>query len=447
MRKLFGTDGVRGVANKSPMTADTALRLGYAAALLFKPKNRRGRFLIGKDTRLSCYMFENAMAAGIMAMGGDVLFVGPLPTPAIAHLTMSMRADAGIVISASHNPFNHNGIKFFSGNGYKLPDEMESEIEKLMVSPELEALMATGESIGRSRRIDDASGRYITFCKNTFPGDLTLDGIRMVVDCANGAAYKVAPLIFQELGAEVISIGVNPNGTNINSLVGALHPENTSESVKTYRADLGIALDGDADRVIFTDEKGEIVDGDAILAIIAQSMINEGKLNKKTLVATVMSNLGLEHAVRKMGGKLVRTQVGDRYVFQSMLEEGYNLGGEQSGHIILRDHTTTGDGIIAALQVLAVMQKTGKTLSELKSILTRVPQVLLNIDVREKKPIESIPSLASLIKSSEEKLGENGRVYIRYSGTESKVRILVEDANEITAREIADELADAFRHI
>jgi len=307
--------------------------------------------------------------------------------------------------------------------------------------------MATGEYIGRSKRIDDASGRYIAFCKNTFPGNLTLDGIRMVVDCANGAAYKVAPLIFNELGAEVISIGVNPNGININSHVGALYPENTAESVKTYRADLGISLDGDADRVIFTDEKGEIVDGDAIMAIIAQSMINEGRLNDKTLVATVMSSLGLEHAMKKMGGKLVRAQVGDRYVFQSMLENGYNLGGEQSGHIILRDHTTTGDGIIAALQVLAVIQKEGKPLSELKKILIPVPQVLLNIDVREKKPIEDIPELSSLIKESEEKLGENGRVLIRYSGTESKVRILVEDKDEQKARETAEKLAEAFRHI
>jgi phosphoglucosamine mutase len=442
MRKLFGTDGVRGEANKAPMTVEMALKLGQAAAVIFSHEKRNGRFLIGKDTRLSCYMFETAIAAGLMSMGADVFFVGPMPTPAIAHLTTSMRADAGIVISASHNPFNHNGIKFFSRDGHKLPDEMEIQIEELMNSGELESHLAHGDNIGRSKRIDDASGRYITFCKNSFPQRKTLDGFRLVVDCANGAAYKVAPLIFSELGAEVIPVGVEPNGTNINSNAGALYPEKTGELVKKYRADLGIALDGDADRAIFVDEKGGIVSGDAVLALIAMDMIKDGSLHENTLVTTIMSNLGLEHALHKAGGNVVRTQVGDRYVFKSMLENGYNLGGEQSGHIILRDHSTTGDGIIAALKVLSIMKSEGKNLSELKNVISYVPQVLLNLDVSSKRVLEEIPGYVETLKASEKTLGKDGRIFVRYSGTEMKVRVLVEAKDEELANKLAKEMGE-----
>lgn len=443
MRKIFGTDGVRGVANREPMTVDMALRLGQAAALLFSHRNRHGRFLIGKDTRLSCYMFENAIAAGIMSMGADVFFVGPLPTPAIAHLTCSMRADAGIVISASHNPFEHNGIKFFAADGTKLPDDVEAHIEELLDSEELRDGLAQGERVGRSRRIDDAAGRYITFCKNTFPGNLTLDDLRIVVDCANGAAYKVAPLIFGELGAEVIPLGVNPNGININGRVGALYPESAAEAVHTYRADMGIAFDGDADRVIILDEKGQVVDGDAILAMIAREWLIQERLAKRTLVVTVMSNLGLDKALRDAGGIVVRTQVGDRYVFQTMQEGGYNLGGEQSGHIILRDYTTTGDGIIAALQVLSILRRQGRPMSELAKVFEPFPQVLLNVDVEKKPPLADLPHLQESITRIERELGSSGRVLVRYSGTESKVRILVESENEKHARRYAEELAAA----
>jgi len=441
MRKIFGTDGVRGVANTEPMTVDTALRLGQAAAHLFSHKNRHGRFLIGKDTRLSCYMFENAIAAGIMSLGADVFFVGPLPTPAIAYLTCSMRADAGIVISASHNPFEHNGIKFFSSAGHKLPDEVEARMEQLMNSDELQSQLVRGENIGRSRRIDDAAGRYITFCKNTFPGDLTLDDLRIVVDCANGAAYKVAPLIFSELGAEVIPLGVSPNGVNINGRVGALYPESVAEAVHTYRADLGIALDGDADRLIILDEKGAVVDGDAILALIARELLQEGKLANRTLVTTVMSNLGLDRALRDLGGSVVRTQVGDRYVFQAMLEGGHNLGGEQSGHIILRDWTTTGDGIIAALQVLAILRRKDRPMSELARLFDPFPQVLINVDVEKKPPLQGLVRLQSEISRIEKDLGNTGRVLVRYSGTENKVRILVECESDGLAQRYAQDLA------
>jgi len=441
MRKIFGTDGVRGVANTEPMTVDTALRLGQAAAHLFSHKTRHGRFLIGKDTRLSCYMFENAIAAGIMSMGADVFFVGPLPTPAIAYLTCSMRADAGIVISASHNPFEHNGIKFFSSAGHKLADEVEARMEQLMGSDELRGSLVRGENIGRSRRIDDAAGRYITFCKNSFPGDLTLDDLRIVVDCANGAAYKVAPLIFGELGAEVIPLGVSPNGVNINGRVGALYPESVAEAVHTYRADLGIALDGDADRLIILDEKGQVVDGDAILALIARELLQEGRLANRTLVTTVMSNLGLDRALRDLGGSVVRTQVGDRYVFQAMLEGGHNLGGEQSGHIILRDFTTTGDGIIAALQVLAILRRRNRPMSELARLFDPFPQVLINVDVERKPPLEGLARLQAEIGRVEAELGATGRVLVRYSGTENKVRILVECESDGAAQRHAQDLA------
>ncbi|HEX5774095.1 MAG TPA: phosphoglucosamine mutase, partial [Geomobilimonas sp.] len=381
MKKLFGTDGVRGVANVYPMTSEMAMQIGRAAAYIFKNGRQRHRIVIGKDTRLSGYMLENALVAGICSMGVDVLIVGPLPTPGIANITSSMRADAGVVISASHNAFQDNGIKFFSRDGFKLPDEMELKIEELIFSKKIDSLRPTATEVGKAYRIDDAAGRYVVFLKNTFPKELDLTGLKIVLDCANGAAYKVAPAVFEELGAEVIPIGVKPNGTNINAGCGSLHPEVISEAVKEHRADLGIALDGDADRVIFVDEFGNEVDGDHIMAICATDMIRQKKLRKNTLVATVMSNMGLDIAVKKAGGKIVKTAVGDRYVVEEMRKSGYNLGGEQSGHMIFLDHNTTGDGVLSALQVLAIMRRTGKTLAELAEVMIPLPQVLVNVRV------------------------------------------------------------------
>lgn len=443
MKKLFGTDGVRGVANIHPMTTETAMQLGRAAAYIFKSSSRRRhRIVIGKDTRLSGYMLESALVAGICSMGVDVLLVGPLPTPGIANITKSMRADAGVVISASHNPFQDNGIKFFSGDGYKLPDEIELKMEKLLDSKKIEALRPTATEVGKAFRIDDAGGRYVVFLKNSFPSDLDLSGLKIVLDCGNGAAYKVAPAVFEELGAEVIPLGVKPNGTNINAGCGSLHPEVISEAVKQHRADIGIALDGDADRVIVCDEFGNEVNGDQIMAICATDMIARKQLKKKTLVATVMSNMGLDIALRKVGGKIIKTAVGDRYVVEEMRKGGYNLGGEQSGHLIFLDNNTTGDGVLAALQLLAVMRRREKPLSELAEVMIPLPQVLVNVRVRERQDIMTISPVASAIKGVEEKLGNEGRVLIRYSGTEPLLRIMLEgqDKYEITgwANEIAD---------
>ncbi|SJZ76595.1 phosphoglucosamine mutase [Trichlorobacter thiogenes] len=443
MKKLFGTDGVRGVANIHPMTTETAMQLGRAAAYIFKSNSRRRhRIVIGKDTRLSGYMLESALVAGICSMGVDVLLVGPLPTPGIANITKSMRADAGVVISASHNPFQDNGIKFFSADGYKLPDEIELKMEKLLDSKKIEALRPTATEVGKAFRIDDAAGRYIVFLKNSFPPELDLTGLKIVLDCGNGAAYKVAPAVFEELGAEVIPLGVKPNGTNINAGCGSLHPEVISEAVKQHRADIGIALDGDADRVIVCDEFGNEVNGDQIMAICATDMIARKQLKKKTLVATVMSNMGLDIALRKVGGKIIKTAVGDRYVVEEMRKGGYNLGGEQSGHLIFLDNNTTGDGVLAALQLLAVMRRQEKPLSELAEVMIPLPQVLVNVRVRERQDIMTIPTVAAAIKGVEEKLGNEGRVLIRYSGTEPLLRIMLEgqDKYEITgwANEIAD---------
>lgn len=443
MKKLFGTDGVRGVANIYPMTAETAMQLGRAAAYIFKSSSRRRhRIVIGKDTRLSGYMLESALVAGICSMGVDVILVGPLPTPGIANITKSMRADAGVVISASHNPFQDNGIKFFSGNGFKLPDEIELKMEKLLDSKKIEALRPTATEVGKAFRIDDAGGRYIVFLKNSFPSDLDLSGLKIVLDCGNGAAYKVAPAVFEELGAEVISLGVKPNGTNINANCGSLYPEVISEAVKQHRADIGIALDGDADRVIVCDEFGNEVNGDQIMAICATDMIARKQLKKKTLVATVMSNMGLDIALRKAGGKIIKTSVGDRYVVEEMRKGGYNLGGEQSGHLIFLDNNTTGDGVMAALQLLAVMRRQEKPLSELAEVMIPLPQVLVNVRVKARQDIMTIPPVAAAIKGIEQKLGNEGRVLIRYSGTEPLLRIMLEgqDKYEITgwANEIAD---------
>ena len=440
MKKLFGTDGVRGVANVYPMTSEMAMQLGRAAAYVFKGSNRRHRIVIGKDTRLSGYMIENALAAGICSMGVDVLLVGPLPTPGIAYITSSMRADAGVVISASHNSFQDNGIKFFFHDGFKLPDEIEMKIEELIFSQTIDSLRPVATEVGKAARIDDAKGRYIVFLKSTFPKEIDLTGVRVVLDCANGAAYKVAPAVFRELGAEVITVGVDPDGTNINAECGSLFPKVISDLVKEYRADIGIALDGDADRVIVCDEHGNEVDGDHIMAICALDMLKQKKLKKSTLVATVMSNMGLDIAIRKAGGKVVKTAVGDRYVVEEMRKGGYNLGGEQSGHMIFLDHNTTGDGTLSALQLLAVMGREGKPLSALAQCMTALPQVLQNVRVADKKDIMTIPEIEKRVREIEVLLGEQGRILIRYSGTEPLLRVMIEgqDTFEITgwAKEI-----------
>ncbi len=447
VRHLFGTDGIRGVANDLPMTPELALQLGRAVAFVAgRGRPHAPRVLIGKDTRLSGYMIETAIASGVCAMGGRVLLCGPLPTPAIAHLTVSMRADAGVVISASHNPYADNGIKIFGSDGYKLPDEAEAEIEKLMANEHMLGARPTGPGIGKAQRIEDAKGRYIVFAKNTFPSDLSLDGINVVIDAAHGAAYRVAPLVFSELGANLTCLGVKPNGVNINKDSGALHPDNVRAEVVKKRAHIGIALDGDADRVIVVDEQGQIVDGDAVMAMCAARMLHDGELRRKTVVATVMSNLGLEHALEKMGAKLVRTQVGDRYVVEKMREGGYNLGGEQSGHLLFLDHASTGDGIVAALQVLAIMMRSGRRLSELsKNAMERVPQVLESITLPARRPLEQMKALATLQAKIEKELGADGRVLVRWSGTEPKLRIMIEGPDEAKIHAWAHDLAGAAR--
>jgi phosphoglucosamine mutase len=419
-----------------------AMQIGRATAYIFKNDKRRHRIVIGKDTRLSGYMIENALVAGICSMGVDVLLVGPLPTPGIANITSSMRADAGVVISASHNPFQDNGIKIFSRDGFKLPDEMELRIEDLIFSNGIDSLRPTASGVGKAYRIDDAAGRYVVFLKSTFPKELDLSGMKIVLDCANGAAYKVAPAVFQELGAEVILLGAKPNGININDGCGSLHPEIISEAVRKHGADIGIALDGDADRVIFVDEFGAEVDGDHIMALCATNLLKKRKLRKNTLVATVMSNMGLDIAVKKAGGKVIRTAVGDRYVVEEMLRGGYNVGGEQSGHLIFLDYNTTGDGIQSALQVLAIMRKNEKKLSELARVMTALPQVLVNVRVPERRDIKTIPEAVKLIREVEKSLKDEGRVLIRYSGTEPLLRIMLEgpDNHRITvwANDIAE---------
>ncbi len=441
-KKLFGTDGVRGVANIEPMTTEMAMQLGRSAAYVFKNGgSRRHRVVIGKDTRLSGYMIENALVAGICSMGVDVLLVGPLPTPGIAFITASMRADAGVVISASHNPYQDNGIKFFSNDGFKLPDEVELKIEDLILNNRLDELRPIADDVGKAYRIDDAKGRYIVFLKNTFPRDLDLQGLRIVLDCAHGAGYKVAPAVLTEFGAEVITLGVEPNGMNINDGCGSLHPEVMARKVREFRADLGIALDGDADRVIFVDENGDEVDGDHIMAICGTEMLKTGELKKKTVVATVMSNMGLDIAMKKAGGKVIRTGVGDRYVVEEMRKGGYNLGGEQSGHMIFLDHNTTGDGILSALQVLAIIQRSGKRLSDLAKVMTSMPQVLVNVRVRKRADLAEIAPIKLAIDEVEAELGETGRVLIRYSGTEPLLRVMIEGADQTRIAELADRLA------
>jgi phosphoglucosamine mutase len=445
MKKLFGTDGVRGVANQDPMTSEMAMRIGRAAAHVFRDSSRRHRIVIGKDTRLSGYMIESALTSGLCSMGIDVLLIGPVPTPGIAFLTRSLRADAGVVISASHNPYEDNGIKFFGRDGFKLPDELEKKMEDLIFSGAIDAIRPTASEIGKATRIDDAIGRYNEFVKSSIPRGLDLAGLRIVVDSANGAAYKIGPRILTELGADVISLYDQPNGMNINQGCGSLHPEVISRAVVANRAHLGVAFDGDADRLILCDENGTVIDGDAVMAICALHLMKHGKLKHNTLVATVMSNLGLELAMREAGGKLVRASVGDRYVMEKMIEGGYNLGGEQSGHIIFMDHNTTGDGLISALQILAIMKQTDKPLSQLAACMKTYPQTLVNVKVRERRDLELIPEIAGRMAEISKKLEGTGRLLVRYSGTEPKVRVMIEGEDEQEIKQLAEDLAGLIK--
>lgn len=445
--RIFGTDGIRGTANQPPMTSDLVLKVGQAMGYLLRKqpaarKTSERMVLIGKDTRISGYMVEQALASGFNSMGVHVQLTGPLPTPGIGFLARNMRADAGIVISASHNAYADNGIKIFGPDGFKIPDQMEREIERLIAREDLNQLLSDPSRIGRTRRIDDAAGRYIVYAKDTFPLNLTLDGLRIVLDCAHGGAYRVAPAVFEELGAEVIILGNQPNGYNINDKFGALHPQKTCEAVLKYRADLGISLDGDADRVIMIDEKGRIVNGDHILAICAVHMASENQLPKDTIVATQMSNIGLNHAMQKYGIHVVRTDVGDKHVVEEMRKNGYMLGGEQSGHIICLEHSTTGDGAIAALYVLAVMQKQNKPLSELNDLMQDVPQVLINTRVQRRQPLEDIEGYHDLLSSLEDRLNGLGRIFVRFSGTEPVIRVLVEGPSKKEITNMAEEMAN-----
>lgn len=451
--RLFGTDGIRGLANRHPMTGEIAMAVGRAAAHVLQQRvthrkpGRRAKIVVGKDTRISGYMIEQAMASGICSMGADAILLGPLPTPGVAFVTQSMRADAGVMISASHNPYHDNGIKLFSADGYKLPDDVENEIERLITSNQLDSLRPIEDSIGRAKRIEDAIGRYIVFLKSLFPSDLDLSGMRIVLDCANGAGYKVAPLVFEELGAEVIRLGVNPNGTNINDKCGALYPDNVAEATLQYRADIGISLDGDGDRCILSDEKGDIVDGDQIIGLCALQMAQENRLKKNTVVTTPMSNYGLELTLKNKGISMVRAQVGDRYVVDEMRKSGYNLGGEQSGHIVFLDSSTTGDGIVAGLRVLEAMLRSKKPLSELKKSIQLFPQVLQNVKVSKKDPFEKHAEIQQKIEKAEKTLQGKGRIFVRYSGTEHLARIMVEGENDQEIKNIAKDIAGSIQRI
>ena len=448
MARLFGTDGIRGLANVYPMSPDMVLKLGQAIGIYFGTRQNKARILIGKDTRRSGYMLEQALCSGICSVGVDAFFLGPLPTPGIAYLTRGMRASAGIVISASHNPFHDNGIKIFSADGYKLPDEVEDELERLVHDPNLAENAPTGDVIGTARRIEDAIGQYAVFLKEQFPKHLRLDGLRVVIDCANGAGYRVAPKVFSELGADVFMIGDEPNGVNINEHCGALYPQALREKVLLYKADLGIALDGDADRIVAVDEKGEIIDGDEMLAACGVSMLKKKKLKNNTVVSTVMSNMGLDVALERHGGHLVRSKVGDRYVMEAMRQGDHMLGGEQSGHLIFRDSSTTGDGILAGLKILEIMVEDGRKASELRQTMTRFPQLVRNVKVSEKIPLESLKGFQKALKGIEKKLDGKGRVLVRYSGTESLARVMVEGQNrdeiEAFAQDLCEELTSSI---
>jgi phosphoglucosamine mutase len=453
-RKIFGTDGVRGTANIEPVTAETALKLGRAAGHVFKnlETQSRGRgkhrIVLGKDTRLSGYMLENAISSGILSMGVDVLFIGPLPTPGVAYVTRSLRADAGIVITASHNPYDDNGIKFFRADGYKLDDQIEARIEGLVFSGEIENIRPTAGEIGKAVRIDDALGRYIEYAKASFPRGLTLEGMRVVADCAHGAAYKSTPCVLSELGAEVIVYGNQPDGTNINKNCGSMHPEEMCRKVREHGAHLGIAHDGDADRVLLCDETGTLIDGDDIMAIAARDLLTSGNLPHKTVVATVMSNAGLDVFVTENGGKVVRTDVGDKNVIDEMLRNGYTLGGEQSGHMIFREYGTTGDGLVCALQILKIMKAADQPLSKLARCWTRYPQLTVNVRVREKKPFAELDGVLRLVAEAKAEVeASGGRVLLRYSGTEPKARLLIEGRDAKVLERHSQKICEAIKRL
>jgi phosphoglucosamine mutase len=446
LTKLFGTDGIRGTANIEPMTPQTVSKVGQAIGIMLqqgvlKSASPVKKVVIGKDTRLSGYMIEQALASGLNSMGVYVQLVGPLPTPGIGYLSRTMRASAGIVISASHNAYQDNGIKIFGSDGYKIQDNLEKEIERLVLKEDLNRYLVPSPEVGRTKRIEDAQGRYIVYAKNTFPLEYTLDGLRIVLDTANGAAYRVAPAIFEELGAEVIQIGDNPNGININDKVGALYPAKLAEAVKEFRADVGISLDGDADRVIMCDEKGQILNGDHILGLCALFLKQKSALKNNTLVVTHMSNFGLEKKMKENGIQVVKVGVGDKYVVEEMRKNGYNLGGEQSGHIIFSDHTTTGDGCIAALSVLAVLRESGFKMSDLNQLIEDVPQVLINCRVRHRKELSEISGYQDLKNKIDTELAGQGRTFIRFSGTEPVIRILVEGPDKIKINQYAESIA------
>ena len=442
MGKLFGTDGIRGVANEHPITAEMAMNIGRATAHLFKKKGHTPKIIIGKDTRLSGYMLENALVSGICSMGVNAILVGVIPTPGIAYLTNSMRADAGIVISASHNPFQDNGIKIFSSDGFKLPDETEGAIEEIIFANNLHTLHPSPSELGKAYRMDDARGRYIVFLKHTFPKECSLEGSRIVLDCSNGATYRVAPDTFSELGAEVSTLFDEPNGKNINLHCGSQHPESLAEEVLKTKADVGFAFDGDGDRLIAVDETGAVLTGDQILAICASVMKKEGSLTNNLVIRTVMSNIGLSVALQKLDIDSCMTKVGDRYVLDEMQARGASIGGEDSGHLIFLQHETTGDGIVTALQVAAAMKKEGKPLSELAKIMKVFPQVLINVTVKSRPDIDTVPEIMAVIRDVEAKLGEQGRVLVRYSGTQNMCRVMVEGPSQEKTGAYCRQIAD-----
>jgi phosphoglucosamine mutase len=451
-QKIFGTDGVRGTANIEPVSAETALKLGRAAGHVFKnlQTQARGRgrhkIVLGKDTRLSGYMLENALSSGILSMGVDVIFIGPLPTPGVAYVTRSLRADAGLVITASHNPYYDNGIKFFRADGYKLDQKIEHDIEHLVFTGQIDSIRPTADEIGKAFRVEDALGRYIEYAKASFPRGMTLEGMRIVVDCAHGAGYKSTPCVLRELGADVIVYGDQPDGKNINKECGSMHPALMCQKIWEHRADVGIAHDGDADRVLLCDETGKLIDGDDILAIAGTDMLTQGTLSEKTVVGTVMSNAGLEAAISAAGGKVVRTAVGDKNVIDEMLRNGFNLGGEQSGHMIFRDFSTTGDGLVSALQILRIMRAREASLSKLAQCWTRFPQLVTNVIVREKRPFDELDNLTTLLAEAEAELkSQGGRVFLRYSGTEPKARLLLEGRDPATLEKWTQQICAVIR--